>query len=329
MKKLHAAITAVGGYVPEYALTNQELEKMVDTNDEWITTRTGIKERRILKGEGQGTSVMATEAIRQLLEKSGTKPEEVEVLIVATVTPDYLFPSTGNIVCENLGLTNAFCFDMSVACSGFVHGLVTGAQFIESGNYKKVVVVGADKMSSIMDYTDRSTCILFGDGAGAVLLEPNEEGLGLQDSILKQDPAGKDLIILPGGGSVHPTTHETIDKGLHYFKQEGRAVFRYAVNGMSGTTVDIMKRNNLTGDDIAYLVPHQANLRILAKTAEYMGISEEKVTINIGRYGNTTAGTVPLCLWDWEDKFKKGDNIILAAFGAGFNYGSAYIKWAY
>jgi len=272
---------------------------------------------------------MATEAIRMVLEKSGTKPEEIEVLIVATITPDYPFPSTGNLICENLGLTNAFCFDMSVACSGFVHGLVTGAQFIESGNYKKVIVVGADKMSSIMDYTDRTTCILFGDGAGAVLLEPNDEGLGVQDSILKQEPAGKKMIIQPAGGSANPTTHETIDKGLHFFKQDGRAVFRYAVNGMSGTTVDVMKRNNLTGDDIAYLVPHQANLRILSKTAEYMGIAADKVTINIEKYGNTTDATIPLCLWEWEDKFKKGDNIILAAFGAGFNYGSLYLKWAY
>jgi 3-oxoacyl-[acyl-carrier-protein] synthase III len=329
MKKQYAAITAVGGYVPEYILTNEELETMVETNDEWITTRTGIKERRILKGEGLGTSVMATEAIRMVLEKSGTKPEEVDVLIVATITPDYLFPTTGNIICENLGLTNAFCFDMSVACSGFVHGLVTGAQFIESGNYKKVIVVGADKMSSIMDYTDRATCILFGDGAGAVLLEPNDEGLGVQDAILKQEPAGKDIIILPAGGSVNPATHETVDKRLHFFKQDGRAVFRYAVNGMSGTTIDVMQRNNLKGEDIAYLVPHQANLRILSKTAEYMGISEDKVTINIEKYGNTTDATIPLCLWEWEDKFKKGDNIILAAFGAGFNYGSLYLKWAY
>ena len=329
IKKQHAAITAVGGYVPEYILTNEELETMVDTNDEWIMSRTGIKERRILKGEGLGTSFLATEAIRMVLEKSGTKPEEVEVLIVATITPDYLFPTTGNIICENLGLTNAFCFDMSVACSGFVHGLVTGAQFIESGNYKKVIVVGADKMSSIMDYTDRATCILFGDGAGAVLLEPNDEGLGVQDAILKQEPAGKDMIILPAGGSVNPATQETLDKRLHYFKQDGRAVFRYAVNGMSSTTIDVMKRNNLMGDDIAYLVPHQANLRILSKTAEYMGISEDKVTINIEKYGNTTDATIPLCLWEWEDKFKKGDNIILAAFGAGFNYGSLYLKWAY
>jgi 3-oxoacyl-[acyl-carrier-protein] synthase-3 len=329
MKKIHAAITAVGGYVPEYALTNKELETMVDTNDEWITTRTGIKERRILKGENQGTSVMATEAIRQVLEKSNTKAEEVEVLIVATVTPDYLFPSTGNIICENLGLKNAFCFDISVACSGFVHGLHTAAQFIEAGNYKKVVVVGADKMSSIMDYTDRSTCILFGDGAGAVMLEPNHEGFGVQDAILKQNPVGKDMIILPGGGSVHPTSQETLDNRMHYFKQDGKNVFRHAVRGMSSTTIDVMKRNNLIGDDIAYLVPHQANLRILAKTAEYMGISEDKVTINIQKYGNTTAGTVPLCLWEWEDKFKKGDNIILAAFGAGFNYGSLYLTWAY
>jgi 3-oxoacyl-[acyl-carrier-protein] synthase-3 len=329
IKKQYAAITAVGGYVPEYILTNEELETMVDTNDEWIMSRTGIKERRILKGEGLGTSFMATEAIRMVLEKSGTKPEDVEVLIVATITPDYLFPTTGNLICENLGLTNAFCFDMSVACSGFVHGLVTGAQFIESGNYKKVIVVGADKMSSIMDYTDRTTCILFGDGAGAVLLEPNEEGLGIQDSILKQEPAGKGMISLPGGGSVNPATHETIDQRLHYFKQDGRAVFRYAVNGMSGTTIDVMKRNNLKGDDIAYLVPHQANLRILSKTAEYMGISADKVTINIEKYGNTTDATIPLCLWEWEDKFKKGDNIILSAFGAGFNYGSLYLKWAY
>jgi 3-oxoacyl-[acyl-carrier-protein] synthase-3 len=329
MKKIHAAITAVGGYVPEYVLTNDELATMVETNDEWITSRTGIKERRILKGKEQGTSVMATEAIRQILEKSNTKPEEIEVLIIATMTPDFLFPTTGNIVCENLGLTNAFCFDMSVACSGFVHGLQTAAQFIESGNYKKVIIVGADKMSSVIDYTDRSTCILFGDGAGAVMLEPNYEGLGVQDAILKQDPVGKDMIIMPAGGSVNPMSQQTLDGRMNYFKQDGRNVFRHAVHGMSSTTVDVMKRNNLVGDDIAYLVPHQANLRILSKTAEYMGIPMEKVTINIQKYGNTTAGTIPLCIWEWEDKFKKGDNIILAAFGAGFNYGSLYLTWAY
>ena len=272
---------------------------------------------------------MATEAIRQVLEKSNTKPEEVEVLIIATMTPDFLFPTTGNIVCENLGLKNAFCFDMSVACSGFVHGLHTAAQFIESGNYKKVIIVGADKMSSVIDYTDRSTCILFGDGAGAVMLEPNHEGFGVQDAILKQDPVAKDMIIMPAGGSVNPMSQQTLDGRMNYFKQDGRNVFRHAVHGMSSTTVNIMKRNNLIGDDIAYLVPHQANLRILSKTAEYMGIPIEKVTINIEKYGNTTAGTIPLCLWEWEDKFQKGDNIILAAFGAGFNYGSLYLTWAY
>jgi 3-oxoacyl-[acyl-carrier-protein] synthase III len=329
MKKIGAAITAVGGYVPEYTLTNGDLERLVETNDEWITTRTGIKERRILKGAQQGTSVLATEAVRQVLEKSGTKPEEVELLIVATITPDYLFPTTANLVCENLGLTNAFCFDMSVACSGFVHGLQTAAQFIESGNYKKVVLVGADKMSSIMDYTDRATCILFGDGAGAVMLEPNYEGLGVQDAVLRQDPAGKNAIIQPAGGSVNPTTQETLDKGMHFFKQEGALVFKYAVNGMANTARELMQRNQLTGDDIAFLVPHQANLRILSKTAEYMGVPMEKVTINIEKYGNTTDATIPLCLWEWESQFKKGDNLVLAAFGAGFNYGALYLKWAY
>lgn len=329
MKKIHAAITAVGGFVPEYTLTNEELASMVETNDEWIMSRTGIKERRILKGEKQGTSVLATEAIRQVLEKSNTKPEEVEVLIIATMTPDFLFPTTGNIVCENLGLKNAFCFDMSVACSGFVHGLQTAAQFVESGNYKKVIIVGADKMSSVIDYTDRSTCILFGDGAGAVMLEPNYEGFGVQDAVLKQDAVGKEMISMPAGGSVNPMSQETLDNRMNYFKQDGKNVFRHAVHGMSSTTLSVMKRNNLVGDDIAYLVPHQANLRILSKTAEYMGIPMEKVTINIEKYGNTTAGTVPLCLWEWEDKFKKGDNIILAAFGAGFNYGSLYLTWAY
>ena len=329
MSKVNAAITAVGGYLPDYVMTNAELETLVDTNDEWIRTRTGIIERRILKGEGVGTSVMGVEVVRQLLEKSGTSPEEVDALICATVTPDFIFPGAANLICGEVGLTNAFCFDLNAVCSGFVHAIVTGSQFIQSGTYKKVIVMGADKMSALLDYSDRTNCILFGDGAAGVLLEPNTEGFGIQDAVLKQDIVGKEMIMVKGGGSAYPASHETVDNRWHYFKQNGRAVFKHAVRGMSSVTKEVMERNGLKGEDIRYLMPHQANKRILQATAREMGISMDKVTINIEKYGNTTAATVPLCLWEWERKLKKGDNLILAAFGAGFNYGAVYLKWAY
>lgn len=329
MGSIVPAITAVGGYLPEYRLTNQELEKLVDTNDEWITTRTGIKERRILKGEKQGTSVMAVKVLEQLLERSGTDPKEIEAVIIATITPDYFFPTTANLVATETGCVNAFGFDMAAACSGFIYALETGANYIRSGNYKKIIVIGADKMSSITNYKDRNSCILFGDGAGGVLLEANEEGLGIYDTILRSDSVGKELIYLKGGGSVNPPTHESLDEGLHHFYQDGKSVFKYAVTSMAGVAAEIMERNNLKGDDIAYLVPHQANKRIIDATAKRMGVGPEKVMLNIEYYGNTTAATIPLCLWDYEKKLKKGDNIVLAAFGGGFTWGSMYLKWAY
>jgi 3-oxoacyl-[acyl-carrier-protein] synthase III len=329
MQLKSASITTVAGYVPEDVLTNEELEKLVETSDEWIQTRTGIKERRVLKGEGQGTSVMATEVLRQLCEKRGISPLEIDGVIIATVTPDYFFPSTANLVCHNLGATNAFSFDMAAACSGFVYALETGANFIRTGGAQKIAVIGADKMTSIVDYTDRNTCILFGDAAAGVLLEPGEEGYGLIDSILRSDGVGKDLIYLLGGGSVNPPTQQTIEKGMHYFYQDGKSVFKYAVTNMADVAAEIMDRNNLKGEDVAWLVPHQANKRIIDATANRMGVSTDKVTLNIERYGNTTAATIPLCLWEWENKFKRGDNIILAAFGGGFTWGSAYIKWGY
>jgi len=329
MGSIVPAITAVGGYVPDYILTNQELEELVDTNDEWITSRTGIKERRILKGENQGTSVMAVKVLQQLLEKSNTDPKELDAVILATITPDYFFPTTANLIATDVGAVNAFGFDMAAACSGFLFALETGSNFIRSGRYKKIAVIGADKMSSIVNYKDRNSCILFGDGAGGVMLEPNEEGLGIYDSILRSDAVGKELIYLKGGGSVHPPTHETIDAGLHNFYQDGKHVFRYAVKSMAGVAAEIMKRNNLTGDDIAYLVPHQANKRIIDATASRMDIGPEKVMMNIQYYGNTTSATIPLCLFDYENKLKKGDNLVLAAFGGGFTWGSMYLKWAY
>jgi len=324
-----AAITAVSGWVPDDVLDNKQLEQMVDTNDEWIQTRTGIKERRILKAPGKGTSYMAANAIKQLLEKRGITANDIDAVICATITPDMLFPSTANLICDQIGAKNALSFDLAAACSGFVYALETGSNFIKTGQCKKVVVVGADKMSAIIDYTDRSTCILFGDGAGAVLLEPNYEGLGVQDAILKTDGAGKDFLRAKGNGSADPLTPENILKGEHFFYQEGKAVFKYAVTLMADAAADIMARNNLKGEDVAYLVPHQANRRIIEATAKRMGIGMDKVTLNIQRYGNTTAGTIPLCLWEWEKDFKKGDNIILAAFGGGFTWGSVYLKWAY
>lgn len=329
MGSIVPGITAVGGYVPDYILTNQELEKMVETNDEWITTRTGIKERRILKGDQQGTSVMAVKVLQQLLERSGTRPEELDGVILATITPDYFFPTTANLIATEVGATKAFSFDMAAACSGFVFALETGANFIRSGNYKKIAVIGADKMSGITDYTDRNSCILFGDGAAGVMLEPNSEGLGIYDAIMRSDAVGKELIYLKGGGSVNPPTHTTVDKGLHYFYQDGRSVFKYAVTSMADVAAEIMERNNLSGDDIAFLVPHQANKRIIDATASRMGVGPEKVMLNIQKYGNTTAATIPLCLFDYENQLKKGANLILASFGGGFTWGSIYLKWAY
>jgi len=329
MNKIGAAITGVAGYVPDYVLTNTELEKMVDTNDEWIRTRTGIRERRILKGEGLGTAYLGTKAVEALLQKTNTKPEEVDGLICATVTPEMFFPSTANVICDNLGIKGAMSFDLAAACSGFIYALETGNNFVKGGNMKKVVVLGADKMSSIVDYTDRNTCILFGDGAGAVMLEPTKDEYRIVDAILRSDGVGKDLIIIKGGGSAYPPSHETLDRGYHNFFQDGRAVFKYAVTSMADVAVEVMERNNLQGKDIAYLVPHQANLRIIDASAKRMDVGMDKVTVNIDKYGNTTAATIPLCLWEWEDNFKKGDNIILAAFGGGFTWGSAYLKWAY
>jgi 3-oxoacyl-[acyl-carrier-protein] synthase III len=329
MTKINAAIVGISGYVPDYVLSNAELEKIVDTNDEWITSRTGIKERRILKGEGLGTSYMGTKAVESLLAKTNTKPEEIDLLICATVTPDYFFPTTANLICSNVGINDKASYDLAAACSGFINALATGAMAIESGRYKKVIVVGGDKMSAIVDYTDRTTCVLFGDGAGAVLLEPNTDGLGIQDFILKTDGNGGEFLMQKGGGSVYPPTHETIDQRMHYIKQEGPQVFKFAVTKMADVSAEIMERNKLTGDDIAWLVPHQANKRIIDATARRMDIGEDKVMLNIQRYGNTTAGTIPLCLWDYESQLKKGDNLILAAFGGGFTWGSVYLKWAY
>ncbi|WP_158798409.1 beta-ketoacyl-ACP synthase III [Pedobacter sp. L105] len=329
MNKIHAAITAVQGYVPDYVLSNKELETIVDTTDEWITSRTGIKERRILKGEGLGTSDMAVHAVNGLLQKRGISADEIELIIFCTTTPDMPFPATANILADKIGAKNAWGFDLQAACSGFIYGLSTGAQFIESGKHKKVLVVGGDKMSSIIDYTDRTTCIIFGDGCGAVLLEPNEEGFGIIDSILKSDGHGRQFLHQKAGGSARPASHETIDNREHYVYQEGKAVFKFAVTNMADVAAEIMERNELSSEDVTWLVPHQANKRIIDATAARMGVGSEKVMINIERYGNTTNGTIPLCLWEWESKLKKGDNIILAAFGGGFTWGSVFLKWAY
>lgn len=329
MSKIHAAITAVNGYVPDYILTNKELETMVDTNDEWIVSRTGIKERRILKGEGLATSDLAVPAVKGLLEKRGISAEEIELIIFCTSTPDMLFPATANILAHKVGAVNAWGYDLQAACSGFLFGLTTGAQFIESGKHKKVLVVGADKMSSVVNYQDRNTCILFGDGCGVVLLEPNTEGNGIQDAILKTDGSGGQFLNIQGGGSLNPASHATVDAGLHYAYQEGRTVFKFAVTNMADVAAEVMQRNNLTAGDVAWLVPHQANKRIIDATAERAGLPEEKVMVNIHKYGNTTSATIPMCLWEWESKLKKGDNLILAAFGGGFTRGSIYLKWAY
>ena len=327
MNKITAAITGVQGYVPEHILSNEDLTKIVDTSDEWITTRTGIKERRIMKNGA--SSDMAAEAVKSLLKKKNIDPLEIELVVLASVTPDHLFPSTANILCDKVGMTNAWGFDLLAACSGFLFALTTASQFIENGRYKKVLVVGVDKMSSIVDYTDRTTCIIFGDGAGVVLLEPNEEGLGIQDHILRTDGSGREFLIQQGGGSVNPATIDTVEKRMHFVKQEGLQVFKFAVTKMADVSVEIMERNNLSSEDVAWLVPHQANLRIIDATANRMGVSNDKVMINIQKYGNTTAGTLPLCLWDYEKQLKKGDNIILSAFGGGFTWGSIYLKWAY
>lgn len=329
MKKTRAAITAVSGWIPETILSNAELEKMVDTTDEWITSRTGIKERRILAGKGRGTSEIGINAVKQILDKTGIDPLEIDLLIVGTITPDFIFPSTSNIICDKLGLKNAWGFDLTAACSGFLFSLSTATQFIESGRYKKVIVVGADKMSSIINYEDRATCVIFGDGGGAVLLEPTEEDLGVMDFILHVDGSGQELLNCKAGGSVNPPTHETIDAKMHYVFQDGQPVFKHAVVNMAEVSARIMEKNNLTSNDVNWLVPHQANKRIVDATANRMGLSEEKVMMNIERYGNTTAGTIPLLLWDYEKKLKKGDNLILSAFGGGFTWGSIYLRWAY
>jgi 3-oxoacyl-[acyl-carrier-protein] synthase III len=329
MGKIRAAITGINAWVPEYRLTNHELSKMVDTSDEWIMQRVGIRERRILKGEGLGTSVLGENAVRGLLEKTGTSPDEIDLLICATVTGDMMFPATANIICDKVGIKNAFSFDLAAACSGFLFALQTGAAYIESGQRRKVIVVGADKMSSITDYTDRTTCPLFGDAAGAVLLEPGEEDFGIMDHILHVDGSGKKYLHLKAGGSLKPASHETVDAREHFIYQEGQSVFKFAVVSMADVAAEIMERNNLTADDIAWLVPHQANLRIIDATGRRMGLPPEKVMINIEHFGNTTAATIPLCLWEYESKLKKGDKLILAAFGGGFTWGSIYVKWAY
>lgn len=326
---MNAVITAVSGYVPPKILSNKDLEKMVDTNDEWIKSRTGISERHLLE-DGEGTSVMGIEAVKLLCQKRGINPSEIDLLICATVTPDYQFPSTANIIADKVGASNAWSFDINAACSGFLYALTTGTQFIETGKYKKVVVVGADKMSSIIDYTDRTTCVLFGDGAGAVMLEPTEDdNVGIKDSILYTNGAGQKHLYQKAGGSVKPASQESVAAREHFVYQEGQPVFKAAVTGMADVSEEIMKKNNLASDDVAWLVPHQANLRIIDATARRMGVSKDKVMINIHKFGNTTAGTIPLCLWEWEKQLKKGDNIILATFGGGFTWGACYLKWGY
>jgi len=329
MSKIRAAITAVNGYVPPYILTNQELETLVDTNDEWIVSRTGIKERRILKDADKATSDLAVPAVQGLLEKRGISAEEIDLIIFATATPDMVFPATANILADKIGASNAWGYDLQAACSGFLYALTTGAQFIETGHHKKVLIVGGDKMSSIVDYTDRSTCILFGDGCGAVLLEPDTEGNGVIDSVLKSDGAGRHYLYQKAGGSLNPASHETINAREHFIHQEGQQVFKFAVTNMADAAGEIMERNQLSGEDVTWLVPHQANKRIIDATANRMGIGSEKIMINIQKYGNTTNGTIPLCLWNWENQLKKGDVLVLAAFGGGFTWGSVYLKWAY
>jgi len=329
MKQIHATITGVGGYVPNYVLTNDELAKMVDTSDEWIMTRIGIKERRILKEKGKGSSDLGAEAVKQLLEKTKTPPDEIDLVICPTVTPDMQFPATANIISDKVGIKNAFSYDLNAGCSGFLYALSTASKFIESGRYKKAIVVGAEKMSSIVDYQDRATCPIFGDGSGAVMLEPTEEDIGVKDEILQVDGSGRKHLHQKAGGSVRPASHETVDNREHFIYQEGQPVFKAAVANMADVSVEIMKRNNISSDELDWLVPHQANLRIIEATAKRMGIKKEQVMINIQRYGNTTAATLPLCLWEWEERLNKGDNLVLATFGAGFTWGAIYLKWGY
>ncbi|PQB03113.1 3-oxoacyl-ACP synthase [Polaribacter filamentus] len=329
MTKITAAITAVGKYVPDYILTNKELEKYVETNDEWITSRTGIKERRILKGEGLGTSYMAIKAAEDLLKKSNTKPEDIDLVIVGTATPDLPVASTAAYVASEIGATNAFAYDLQAACSSFLYGMSTAASYIESGRYKKILLIGADKMSSIIDYADRATCIIFGDGAGASLFEPNNEGLGLQDEYLRSDGIGRDFLRIEAGGSIMPATEQTVKDKKHFVYQEGKTVFKYAVSNMADVSEKMLTRNNLTEKDIQWLVPHQANKRIIEATANRVGVAPEKVMMNIHKYGNTTSATLPLLLADYENQLKKGDNLIFAAFGGGFTWGAIYLKWAY
>lgn len=329
MNKITAAITAVGAYVPDYVLSNQVLETLVDTNDEWITTRTGIKERRLLKEEGKGTSFMAIKAAQNLLEKANLDPKEIDLVIMATATPDMPVASTGVYVATEIGATNAFAYDLQAACSSFLYGMSTAAAYIASGRYKKVLLIGSDKMSSIIDYTDRATCIIFGDGAGAVLFEPNTDGLGLQDEILKSDGIGREFLKIEAGGSILPPSEETVKNKQHFVFQDGKTVFKYAVSGMADVSEKIMERNNLSHDNINWLVAHQANRRIIDATANRMGLDESKVLINIQKYGNTTSATLPLLLSDFETQLKKGDNIVFAAFGGGFTWGAIYLKWAY
>lgn len=329
MTKIRAAITAVNGYVPEDKLTNADLEKIVDTNDEWIKTRTGIEERRILKDPNKASSDLGAEAVKGLLKKRGISPDEVDMVICATATPDHLFPSTANIISDKVGIKNAWAFDVMAACSGFIYALTTASQFIETGKYKKIIVVGADKMSSIVDYTDRTTCIIFGDGSGAVLLEPNDEGNGIIDSIMQSDGSGREFLRQQAGGSKRPASIETVQNKEHFIFQEGKTVFKFAVSKMADVSAEILEKNNLTGDDVDWLVPHQANMRIIDATARRMNLDPKKVMINIQKFGNTTNGTIPICLWEWENRLNKGDTLILAAFGGGFTWGSIYLKWAY
>jgi len=329
MGKITAAITGVAGYTPEYILTNEELSRMVDTTDEWIMTRIGIKERRILKGEGLGTSDIAIHAVNELLRKTNTHPDEVDMLICGVVTPDMQFPATANIISDKVGIKHAFGYDLNAGCSSFLYALVTASKFVESGTHKKVIVVGADKMSSITDYTDRATCPIFGDGAGAVMLEPCTDGFGVIDALMKVDGSGRKHLHQVAGGSCYPASIETVTKRQHYIYQEGQPVFKAAVSNMADTAVEMMKRNNLTPENLAWLVPHQANMRIIEATGNRMGLSKDKVMINIQKYGNTTSATIPLCLWEWEPQLRKGDNIIIATFGAGFTWGAVYVKWGY
>ena len=329
MEKINAVITGVGGYVPDYVLTNEELSRMVDTTDEWIMTRIGVKERRILNEEGLGTSYMARKAAKQLMQKSGVNPDEIDAVIVCTSTPDYHFPSTASILCDKLGLKNAFAFDLQAACCGFLYGLEVAGSLVASGRHKKVILVGADKMSSMVDYSERATCPIFGDGAAAVLMEPTTEDYGIMDTILRTDGKGLPFLHMKAGGSVCTPSYFTVDHKMHYIYQEGRTVFKYAVSNMSEITATIAEKNGLTKENINWVIPHQANMRIIDAVASRLEVPMEKVMVNIQRYGNTSAGTLPLCLWDYERKLKKGDNLIFTAFGAGFTYGAVYVKWGY